>query len=338
MRLEKYLTTNLTEGLTLNQIKKHEEFEKLSHDTQRSEFIDTWNKVRKECKPFLRLLTTGNKNKELLYRGLKYGVGDVGVNTPRKDRKPLDTKAVMHKFFDELLEELYGWKARSEGVFASGSKSNAGSYGTTYIIFPVGKIEYLWSKGVSDSYSGVSVTSLSSTFYNHNKSYIENLYQEIYGEGKKGIWVLGGVFHDPVVSNPTEGMNKEEAIAHYVKNFLSLDMMTFTKRPENAKDIEKYVRYNISWAAHTTSNGLSHKLVDAILRGEDTDLVSKKQLADVKKKLFDLAEKNVIDKIDYQDTNFVEGLESGNEFIIKTDKYYYFNTVYEELIQEALWG
>lgn len=110
------------------------------------EIKDTKKKIHKECKPWL----TASKG-YTIWRGMKapsYG----GKFTVRKARKPLDTPLDVHKEFDKIFKKHFGWKSRSEGLLTTGDKKVAGSYGTPYKIFPIGKFRFVWSENVHDLY------------------------------------------------------------------------------------------------------------------------------------------------------------------------------------------
>lgn len=121
-------------------------FKFLKHDEE-------WNPIKEilleNCKPFLNDM---GGFKEFLYRGMNKRVdtGIVELSTS-KDRMPVDTKRKAHEKLDIFFKNRYGWKARSENVvFAFGSPTPARHYGIPYLIFPIGKYEYLWSKQVFD--------------------------------------------------------------------------------------------------------------------------------------------------------------------------------------------
>lgn len=101
--------------------------------------------VEKDCQPFLK------QANNLFFRGTKHKMKDDYINkmTARKDRKPLDSPMTIHKESDKIFKEKFGWKARSEGVFASTSY-HVGSYGKVWMFFPIGNFKYVWSPTVTD--------------------------------------------------------------------------------------------------------------------------------------------------------------------------------------------
>lgn len=90
-----------------------------------------------------------------LYRGISTRVSrdEYMIMTPRLDRYPKDMWIDWHKSLDQLFLERTGWRARSQGIFATGNEVSAGYYGTVYIIYPADGYRYLWSPEVSDLYT-----------------------------------------------------------------------------------------------------------------------------------------------------------------------------------------
>ena len=125
MRLEHYLT---------------EGYKSISEDD-----IDVL--IQKDCKPFLRQIT-----KFHLYRGIKINYTALKV-IPRTERMPKDTPIEMHNLFDNIAKEMFGWKPRAQGVFATGGTYQAQTYGTVYEIYPIGNFKFLYAPNVHDFYT-----------------------------------------------------------------------------------------------------------------------------------------------------------------------------------------
>lgn len=117
--------------------------------------------IRQNCLPYL----TENRdaiNRHPLYRGVKppgghsvTGAGDANVirkEVRLTDRKPTDMPYDLHQFINGYFKQQYGSSFRS-AMFVSGSSGMASDYGTTYIIFPAGEFQYLWSEDYEDLYS-----------------------------------------------------------------------------------------------------------------------------------------------------------------------------------------
>jgi hypothetical protein len=71
--------------------------------------------------------------------------------TPRVDREPKDTPLWLHTYLDKLFKKKYGWKPRSEGVFAYNIPANA-LYNSYKLLFPFDGYTYLWNNNVTDLY------------------------------------------------------------------------------------------------------------------------------------------------------------------------------------------
>lgn len=111
-----------------------------------SEYIS--DVITEDCAPFLKEF--GNKR---IYRGVKRYVSDIKRITPRKNRKPKDVSLEVHKLCDNILNSIFGWKARSEGVFVTRDKLTAQGYGSMYLFFPIGEYKYIWSRYIADMWS-----------------------------------------------------------------------------------------------------------------------------------------------------------------------------------------
>ena len=78
------------------------------------------------------------------------------VIRPRMNRQPTDTSQQVHEFLDDWFNDHFGFRARSQAVFAFGQKVKQGdidNYGKPYMIFPVGDFDYVWSPTVEDLYA-----------------------------------------------------------------------------------------------------------------------------------------------------------------------------------------
>ena len=97
--------------------------------------------IHANCKPFINQI---KGSKKFLYRGVKTQYQMIEV-VPRKMRKPKDMDPDHSKILDSLFNKKFGWKPRSQGVFASGEIGRAMVYGYPHTVWPIGKFSYLWS-------------------------------------------------------------------------------------------------------------------------------------------------------------------------------------------------
>lgn len=123
--------------------------------------------LKRDCRQTLGIIEAPGK---LLYRGINWKSDfpngrDFFKKTVRKDRKPLTTNLLVHQILDRVFEKVWGWKVRSQGLFASCDIHDASYYGggeRKYYCFPCDKWEYLWSSIIGDSIN------LSPSTYNIN--------------------------------------------------------------------------------------------------------------------------------------------------------------------------
>ena len=109
-------------------------------------------KIKKDCKPWLTIIRS---NPYGIFRGMKAG-NKIVKKKVRKDRIPLDTPQEEHETVDNAFKDKFGWTPRSSGLFVTPDPMRASAYahnaGDGYLIFPIGKVSYLFSTEISDLY------------------------------------------------------------------------------------------------------------------------------------------------------------------------------------------
>jgi hypothetical protein len=60
--------------------------------------------------------------------------------------------ADVHEELNEYFIDKFGWAARSEGLFTTGSIQFAKIYGTVFQIYPADDYQFLWSPAIQDLY------------------------------------------------------------------------------------------------------------------------------------------------------------------------------------------
>lgn len=113
--------------------------------------------VRRDCKDFL------SQADQPLYRGLKETSGqlkkmgpDLYKGTVRKDRKPKDLNQGLHAAFNDGIKKHFGInKIRERALFCTFRYAQAMQFGigAPFIIFPIGKFDYIWSPFITDPWS-----------------------------------------------------------------------------------------------------------------------------------------------------------------------------------------
>ena len=123
--------------------------------------------IQEDCKPYLDKFDTA------LFRGMNINSEDSAVFSlfdRFKHREPRTTSIEAHTVLDNVFNEEFGWKARSEGVFVDQNFGN--EYGSgLYLFFPRGDFDYLWSPKVEDLLSYVEYSLYDFTY----KSYLEDI-------------------------------------------------------------------------------------------------------------------------------------------------------------------
>lgn len=107
-------------------------------------------KMESACIPFLK---EQGSRKNILWRGMsrRFELSNNHMVDVKKDRRPLDTQLELHHALDDWFLDNFGFRARSNAVFASGSENFALVYGDLYAIYPIGDFEYVWSPRIKDT-------------------------------------------------------------------------------------------------------------------------------------------------------------------------------------------
>jgi len=103
-------------------------------------------KIRKECSQWQEEMKTIK-----VFRGTKKTINGPVKLMPRKDRRPLDTPLEVHEELDKKFKKKFGWKVRSEGVFATNRVDIAEKFGRNVgIMFPCNGYRYVYNKEIMD--------------------------------------------------------------------------------------------------------------------------------------------------------------------------------------------
>lgn len=130
----------------------------------------------RDCKPFMKEIG-GDWDESFLIRGMKSPSESSGIIKlrVRKDRRPLNTSLPAHNLFNRMFQKEYKVeKIRSQSLFTTGKKTEAGEYGDLYIIFPIGSYTYWWSPDVQDLYIGATDASTLSEWKDYFKEVINS--------------------------------------------------------------------------------------------------------------------------------------------------------------------
>lgn len=95
-----------------------------------------------------------------LLRGMRQSNETTIIKTPPTNRSPKDTPQYFHELFDAAFLDLYGFRARSESVFATFKRRDAANYiedtktqPIPHAVFPFEPYQILYSGTVNDLYS-----------------------------------------------------------------------------------------------------------------------------------------------------------------------------------------
>jgi len=123
---------------------------RIDESVREETFVLMMTSILKDCKPFIKELTS-HSYVRFLYSGRKRDT-DWFEGYVRSERKPRDLYIDIHEDFDKEFQKQFGYPARSNSLFCSGSQSQAYEYGISYMIFPQGNYKFLWSPEVIDLY------------------------------------------------------------------------------------------------------------------------------------------------------------------------------------------
>lgn len=112
--------------------------------------------IKRDCKVFLQDVKTSD---DFLYRGIRKTPGRYFKGASRNSRRVKDSSNEIQKFIDMVLKAAGFTALRSNSIFTTTSKSNAGGYGDTFLIFPIDGFQFTYSNH-RDLYSDLSTDSV----------------------------------------------------------------------------------------------------------------------------------------------------------------------------------
>lgn len=104
--------------------------------------------LKRECGPYLKEAKKFQKGK-FLWRGSLTSIKPdpktgLDAKPVRKGRTPRDIPVTVHRLLDQKMKKKFGWKPRSEGVFATSAYTTAADFGIPYLFFPAGKFKFVY--------------------------------------------------------------------------------------------------------------------------------------------------------------------------------------------------
>lgn len=124
----------------------------LREEMQDFDIVETLSKIKHECE---HIIAECHEANQFLYRGMKIPSVDRGIFLPHlKEREPKDSSGGFNIMFNAGIECAFDIPmVRKTSVFCTGSLKEVGTYGNRFFLFPRGEFEFVWSPGISDSYS-----------------------------------------------------------------------------------------------------------------------------------------------------------------------------------------
>ena len=109
--------------------------------------------VKRDCEPYINVLSNTNGEHPLL-RGSDRAVpkhGTLNIIEPRAMRRPKNINPYIHDQLNKLLQERFGYHFRN-AIFTTSALRVASFYGSVGVVFPIGKLQYIWNTEYRDLY------------------------------------------------------------------------------------------------------------------------------------------------------------------------------------------
>lgn len=175
MKFQQYLNEAVyTKNEFNDAIQQVKDLELFDMSIKSVEEYDTMLKdIRRNCKQIIKTYkkrwnpeSNIYNNNVLLMRGMRGISNGFDIVTAQKNRQPKDTPRWIHDKIDDTFEDLLDIRPRSTGTFCSGDYDMARNYGhDNYIIFPIGKFDFIWSKTVRDLYITLAASKAENYMY-----------------------------------------------------------------------------------------------------------------------------------------------------------------------------
>jgi hypothetical protein len=264
-------------------------------------------RIERECSQIIILY---KNRKKYLYRGLQKTTEDFGTKIPRQNRKPKDTSIGTHEMYDDAFEKRFGWRARSEGVFATASVDIARGYGKASIIFPTNGFKYIWSTSFDDLYTDAIQ-------FHHDEVY-NMVYQEMVDEYVRSVYYVGHWETYEYIETGRVEYNKPSDVPGYVSH---------------TQDDEYPGEYNNRYAYVKINNGDVVKLI----WNPDIDLTDYQE-SEFDQRSYDHYMMKEIEKTikTYKDTGIGDVINRKAEIMIKCVKYHWISSRFSETVDTLI--
>ena len=120
------------------------------------QFFDFVEKIKADCMPYLKSIDYAVDRLQLLRGVIKTTKPYIHKRVRLEDRTPKDTPEKVHNWINEYFIEKFGQPFRNS-MFATADYDQANEYatggmrtGATYVVFPTGDFQFIWSPRVGD--------------------------------------------------------------------------------------------------------------------------------------------------------------------------------------------
>lgn len=103
--------------------------------------------IANDCKPAID--RASGPQAYSLYRGIETRK-DFLHKQVRTERQPRDTDQKIHRAMDEWFYENFGTRYRSNSIACTGDRVSTADYGNSYLVFPIGQFDFIWSPQLHD--------------------------------------------------------------------------------------------------------------------------------------------------------------------------------------------
>jgi len=149
------------------------------------------NLILTDCKQYIEDV---KESGIFLYRGVEKNIYSITKSENERNRQPVDTDINLHDYINDFFENKFGIRLREECVFTF-QHDMYQSYGTNYLMFPIGEYTYYTSKDVLDLYRTLSVPKFSKFALSKrgilDSNQMETFHNEINEQEDKFIKLLG---------------------------------------------------------------------------------------------------------------------------------------------------
>ena len=261
--------------------------------------------ILKDCEIFINDLKKCDKG-YFLSRGIYNKTYDIEKLSYDMDREPRDTEIALHDQLNNWFEEYFGWMVRN-GLFCFGRpKHNLDTdYGSkSYLLFPIGDYDIVWSKYIDDLYSYLDGEDL------FNKTDIEDAYLEEYGEGTNGEYLFK--------NQNTYSNDKTDAIKIVLVNYeeygYNWDEEEYPDKEDFKDELWHEVNDELEWEPELEYDEFYTRYCDENAP-DFSDLMG-----------------------EFQYGNLCGALKNYGEISVRTNDFYYIDTKYADELTEIIWG